>query len=101
MRGRFDFEFGNGMLCFMDIGYMMVDILCLEQGFWELGAPYLAVVDGIYCEKRGSDVHLLHIVLTLPRSHHLHYSPRIRFFSTLVSSASIVVGLWQKNSCAL
>jgi hypothetical protein len=30
---RFDFEYGNGMLCFMDIGYMMVDIICLEQGF--------------------------------------------------------------------
>jgi hypothetical protein len=46
--GRFDFEFGNGMLCFMAIGYMMVDIICLEQRFLEVGcAPYLVVIDGI------------------------------------------------------
>ena len=47
MKDRFDFEFGNGMLCFMDIGYMMVDILCLEQVLEAKCAPYSDVVDGI------------------------------------------------------
>jgi hypothetical protein len=29
------------MLCFMAIGYMMVNIICLEQGFWRLGAVHI------------------------------------------------------------
>jgi hypothetical protein len=50
-------------------------------------------------KNKGSDVHLLHVILTLPRSYHLHFSSHS--FSTLVSSASIVLGRWRKNSCAL
>jgi hypothetical protein len=29
------------MLCFMGIRYMMVDIICLEQGFWRLCAVHI------------------------------------------------------------
>jgi hypothetical protein len=59
----------------------------------------LAMVDGIKCENRGRDVNLLHVILTLYRSYHLHFSSHL--FSTLVSKASIVLDHWQKNSCAL
>jgi len=36
MGDHFKGEYGNGMLCFMAIGYMMVDIIDLERSFWRL-----------------------------------------------------------------
>jgi hypothetical protein len=50
-------------------------------------------------KNKGSDVHLLPIILTLSQRYHLHFSSHS--FSTLVSNASIVLGCWQKNSCSL
>jgi hypothetical protein len=50
-------------------------------------------------KNKGSDVHLLPIILTLYRRHHLHFSSHS--FATLVSNASIVLGCWWKNSCSL
>jgi hypothetical protein len=71
MRGRFDLEFGNG------IWILIYDGRCSMFGtmFLGVGSPLLlVVVDGIKCEDRGSDVHLLHVVLTLSRSYHLHFA---------------------------
>jgi hypothetical protein len=59
----------------MVYGYWIYDDRCSMFGAMLLGVGsplILVLVDGIKCENRGSDVHLLHIVLTLYRSYHLH-----------------------------
>jgi hypothetical protein len=52
-------------------------VLCISydwnKGFGSWKRSILAVVDGIKWEKKGNDVHLVHIVLTLPQSYHLHF----------------------------
>jgi hypothetical protein len=82
----------------MDIGYMMVDILCLEQGFWELGALHIWLWLMAFIVKRG-EATCIYCTSFLPYLEATTFTILLAFiFAALVSSASIVLGLWRKNS---
>jgi hypothetical protein len=71
--GGFDFELE--MLCLVANWIYMVDYVFYGKCFGSLGAlhTWLWLME-INVKRKGNDVQLLHVILTLPRSRHLHYT---------------------------